>query len=67
MVNVKIQDGLCCFDYLDKNKSPQKLGTFILMVEMVRTEASLRSLLRNLSYLSVPFADAKDGRVVSIT
>ena len=31
------------------------------MVEMVRTEASLRSLLRNLSHLYVPFADAKDG------
>ena len=37
------------------------------MVEMARTEASLRSLLRNLSHLYVPFADAKDGRVVSIT
>ena len=37
------------------------------MVEMVKTEASLRSLLRNLSHLYVPFADAKDGRVVSIT
>ena len=34
---------------------------------MARTEASLRSLLRNLSHLYVPFADAKDGRVVSIT
>ena len=31
------------------------------MVEMARTEASLRSLLRNLSHLYVPFADAKDG------
>lgn len=31
---------------------------------MARTEASLRSLLRNLSHLYVPFADAKDGRVV---
>lgn len=31
------------------------------MVEMVETEASLRSLLRNLSHLYVPFADAKDG------
>ena len=37
------------------------------MVEMARTEASLRSLLRNLSHLYVPFANAKDGRVVSIT
>ena len=28
---------------------------------MAKTEASLRSLLRNLSHLYVPFADAKDG------
>lgn len=32
------------------------------MVEMAETEASLRSLLRNLSYLYVPFANAKDGQ-----
>lgn len=37
------------------------MGAFIFLVEMARTEASLRSLLRNLSHLYVPFADAKDG------
>ena len=31
------------------------------MVEMAVAEASLRPLLRNLSHLYVPFADAKDG------
>lgn len=31
------------------------------MIEMAVTEASLRLLLRNLSHLYVPFADAKDG------
>ncbi len=31
------------------------------MVEMAETEASLRSLLRNLSHLYIPFANAKDG------
>ena len=33
MENVKSQEGLWRLDCLGKNKSPQKLGTFILMVE----------------------------------
>lgn len=41
MENVKIQEGLWRLDCLGKNKSPQKLGTFILMVEQCPKSANI--------------------------
>ena len=49
MENVKIQEGLWRLDCLGKNKSPQKLGTFILMVEMVVIETTSENLFLKLS------------------
>ena len=49
MENVKSQEGLWRLDCLGKNKSPQKLGTFILMVEMVVIETTSENLFLKLS------------------
>ena len=49
MENVKSQEGLWRLDCLGKNKSPQKLGTFILMVEMVVIETASENLFLKLS------------------
>ena len=43
------KDGLCGFDYLDKNKNPENIGVFIIMVEMAGVEPASENLFLKLS------------------